>query len=403
MTLETPNFNSQALVDLGRSDMEQEFDSKASCLRFHWLSPSQISRAVKDQWHELFESNGNWYQMYQTPEWWDYLTIARAPDELRLAVLSDQSERLIAVAPLCKTRRRFAFGGIQRSIPGSRFRSWELLGGEPLVRHDFGSSETYSRVIGGALSQTNGMSIYSKSVRSGHAFGLWLDSPTIKAEKFYCVTENGPRSLLGIELPNVMSEYFDKFSAKTRSTLRRKSKILQAKLGQIELIRVERPEQIQDFLQRAAAISKKSWQFRKDGKEITASENEIDALADLARQGLVRSYLLRTGELDGAFCLCYQYRGIFHYADLAFDETWTSFSPGIVLLTEILRDLWEYQPPRLVNFGVGEAEYKRRFSNCEILEKSVLFTNRGLLNWGWWAIHCRFSDLKRCIKSRGWV
>ena len=54
---------------------------------------------------------------------------------------------------------------------------------------------------------------------------------------------------------------------------------------------------------------------------------EPGGLAVLARLGLLRSYVLSSGDRPCAIVLGYQYHDIFHYAEIAFDQSFSDFSP----------------------------------------------------------------------------
>ena len=69
---------------------------------------------------------------------------------------------------------------------------------------------------------------------------------------------------------------------------------------------------------------------------------------------------------------------MYHYVEVAFDEQYREHSPGKVLLSLILEDLHGQQRPQTVNFGVGDASYKRRLSNCERSDLSCLIMAGGL-------------------------
>ena len=41
----------------------------------------------------------------------------------------------------------------------------------------------------------------------------------------------------------------------------------------------------------------------------------------------------------------YQYRGFYHYADVAYNERFAKHSPGTVLLYLLIQDLFAHHPP----------------------------------------------------------
>jgi CelD/BcsL family acetyltransferase involved in cellulose biosynthesis len=85
------------------------------------------------------------------------------------------------------------------------------------------------------------------------------------------------------------------------------------------------------------------------------------------------------GERAVAFVLGFQYRGVFHYSDVAYDEEFAGLSPGSVLLFLLLEDLFGHCRPSILHFGIGEADYKRRFSNFKEYDNEVLLMRSGLM------------------------
>lgn len=166
---------------------------------------------------------------------------------------------------------------------------------------------------------------------------------------------------LRIEFPATADEYWKTFSSRSLSKFRRSLK----KFGDVRLERVTGLEQLPDFLRAAHDISKQSWQSRQFGLRIRNDDDELRLLSALAQQGLLRSYLWWIEGQPAAFALCHQHRGCFHYEEIAFCGQHTQFSPGRVMLQQIVEDLFQHDPPQWFDFGGGDAEYKRQFANRE--------------------------------------
>lgn len=164
---------------------------------------------------------------------------------------------------------------------------------------------------------------------------------------------------LRIELPPTADAYFSKFSSKTRSTFRRKLK----KFGNSRLWRVIEPQDVARFLSDAHAISLQTWQSRRLGLRIRNDARELDQLSELARCGLLRSYVWYVNETPAAFLLGNQSAGTFHYEEVGYATEFARNSPGQMLLLQVLDDLFAANRPTWFDFGGGDAEYKRMFAN----------------------------------------
>lgn len=162
-----------------------------------------------------------------------------------------------------------------------------------------------------------------------------------------------------IVFPESFDEWWSGFSSKTRNTLKRKVKAF----GEARLERITQPEQVPDFLVHARAISEKSWQTELLGLRIRNDERELHLFHGLASEGALRSYLLWQGERPVSFCIGTQFNGLFNYEEVAYDRDVSRSSPGQVLVLKMLEDLFAEDSPRVLDFGGGDAEYKRQFGN----------------------------------------
>jgi len=194
--------------------------------------------------------------------------------------------------------------------------------------------------------------------------------------------ENGIRLLrptpaqrrLKIEFPKSHDAYWAAFTSKSRCKLRRKLKLF----GECQLERISRPDQVAHFLEQAAKISKNSWQRDLLGDRIVNDDDELDLFTALATEGALRSYLLWKDDEAVSFSIATQHNGMLMYEETAYDRRLVDQSPGQILLMKILEDLFEHDPPRLFDFGNGDAEYKRTFGNFESDSGNIWLLRSGL-------------------------
>jgi CelD/BcsL family acetyltransferase involved in cellulose biosynthesis len=163
-------------------------------------------------------------------------------------------------------------------------------------------------------------------------------------------------------------------SARRRRHLRQNERALsKMRASRLSIDRIYLPDQVDQFCATASGLIQKSWQRRVPIAYAYAALQNGQFLKMLAARGILRAYVLKVGERTCAFVLGYQSRGIFHYSDVAYDEDLAHASPGILLLQYLIRDLSAWNPPRLVNFGIGDATYKRLFSNSQIATSTICF------------------------------
>jgi GNAT acetyltransferase-like protein len=164
-----------------------------------------------------------------------------------------------------------------------------------------------------------------------------------------------------IQFPATADEYWQSFSSRSLSKFRRSLK----KFGNVRLERITSLEQLPDFLRAAHEVSQQSWQSRQFGLRIRNDEAELRQMSILAQHGFLRSYLWWIEGRPAAFAVCNQHRGCFRYEEIAYCQEFAQFSPGRVMLQQIVEDLLRHDPPQTFDFGGGDAEYKRQFANRE--------------------------------------
>lgn len=161
-----------------------------------------------------------------------------------------------------------------------------------------------------------------------------------------------------IALPATAELYWQKFSSKTRQTFRRKLK----KFGRTHLQRVEDISQVADFLQAAHQISLHTWQTRQFGLRVRNDEAELARFCELARLGLLRCYLWYVEDQAVAFTIGFQDHGRFYYEEVGYLPEFARFSPGQMMLTQMIDDLIAHHRAEWFDFGGGDADYKELFA-----------------------------------------
>lgn len=196
------------------------------------------------------------------------------------------------------------------------------------------------------------------------------------------VTPQGFQPRRRISLAGGEAAYWEKFSSKTRQTFRRKLK----KCAPEELIRVTEISQVADFLSAAHEISRHTWQTRQFGLRVRNDDRELELLTTLARLGTLRAYLWKMEGRPVAFCIGDQAKGIFNYQEVGYLSESGRYSPGQMMLIRMLEDLLAHNPPRLFDFGGGDADYKQLFANQSSVSGTVLllpptWTSRAVSAW----------------------
>lgn len=147
--------------------------------------------------------------------------------------------------------------------------------------------------------------------------------------------------------------------------------------------RFSTPRDVDTFLACTAYISSRSWQGQRLGPRLGLSECHRIHFTALARLGALRSYVLYHQDRPAAFLYGWQWNGRFAYEEVAYDRALADFAPGKVLLYHVIEDLIAQRCPEVVDFGCGDARYKRAFSNHESASGPVVLAPRSLKTQLW--------------------
>jgi CelD/BcsL family acetyltransferase involved in cellulose biosynthesis len=211
---------------------------------------------------------------------------------------------------------------------------------------------------------------------------LWSALHSVTASSPVCLHQLAPpQPRWYLEFPAERAEYWNRFSSKSRKNLRRTA----AQLDH-EVRRVTGAADVPDLLEWMSAVSSRSWQGRRLGKRFrndAATRRGLEALAGI---GALRSYVLLHGGAPVAFVHGTQYGGCYAFEETAYDGALAAASPGRILCLRMIEDLLAERTPDRLDFGAGDAEYKRFFATRGVSCASLLLVRRSLsTRAGLWA------------------
>lgn len=164
-------------------------------------------------------------------------------------------------------------------------------------------------------------------------------------------------------LDQAFESYFSGFSAKSRSTLRRKLKRLTERSGgTLDLRRYRDPDDIPQFHALARTVSAKTYQERLLGAGLPDGPEALAEMQRLARAGRGLGWLLFLDGTPIAYLWTPADGATLIYAYLGYDPAFAEYSPGTVLQLEAMRLLMEERTFGLFDFTEGEGQHKRLFA-----------------------------------------
>jgi CelD/BcsL family acetyltransferase involved in cellulose biosynthesis len=180
-----------------------------------------------------------------------------------------------------------------------------------------------------------------------------------------------------LALPASMDELMQRVNRHGRQKLRRYKKTLERDFpGKVVLRRTKDPADVPAFCVRAEAVARDSYQRGLGAGFVHDAERE-ERLTQAARAGRLRAFDLEVDGAPRAFWITERSGEALYVDSTAFDRGFSKFEPGTVVLLELLADAIG-EGVRVVDYGFGDALYKRRFDAQSTLEADVYLFAPGL-------------------------
>lgn len=346
----------------------------------------------------LISSSTNPFVMYQSAEWMDYLVSSPHTANTFVALIH-HGNSVSGIVPFHIGTYRLTSAIRHIAFIRTPLRTLFLLGSEPLIPRDVGTFSLLIIKLFREFPEIEGL--YLKSIQLESFCTKCLTKDSVLTREFLVHDLDGTRDFHLLKIPATFDEYLSQFRRKKRYNLKRQLRMLEQHCaGELELLRVEHPDQVHLYVKQVSKMLGRTWQGRLIDKKITDFILSSQALLRLARNKLLRSYLLRCGSNYCAFVHGYQYENrIYHYADIGYDQRYARFSPGAVLWLLLVKDLIDHNPPESVIFGVGDSEYKSQFGSHHSRDCSFLILRRCALNRAYVMAHKLSEHLRRSGKK----
>jgi Acetyltransferase (GNAT) domain len=176
-------------------------------------------------------------------------------------------------------------------------------------------------------------------------------------------------------IPATFDDYLSARSSKTRSNVKRYARRLEDRFGDGIAFRVFRtPDELEELMRDTEAVHVKTYQHGM-AAGLTGIELERRLRALAAERGWFRGFVLYLDGAPAAFWHGTAYRGVFYTGPTGYDPAHRDLRLGTYVLGKMVEQLcgevdW-------MDFGSGDAEYKRHFSDEHRLEEDVaVFASR---------------------------
>lgn len=207
-------------------------------------------------------------------------------------------------------------------------------------------------------------------------YGMELDSPfhrVVKNAGGWLTRDHCPAFMprWRIQLPATYEELYRQRSTNTRHNLKRYSKRLLDAFGdQLTVRSFRNPAEVELILSDTEAIAAKTYQ-RGLGVGFTDADVMRQRMTLAANRGWLRAHILYVGDKPVAYWNGVLYYRTFFTWTTGYDPDLSHLRPGTFLLQRMLQELCSEKAADVVDFGFGDAQYKRDWCDEEHLQVSL--------------------------------
>jgi CelD/BcsL family acetyltransferase involved in cellulose biosynthesis len=189
------------------------------------------------------------------------------------------------------------------------------------------------------------------------------------------------------DLQGSFDQYLQKFSGKTRNTLRRKVRHFLSQGVGSGIREFKRPDQMAEFCHLARTVSALTYQERLLNAGLPSDAAFVERLIDMAHNDAVRAYVLMLNGEAIAYLCCPAIKDVLLYTYLGYDPAHADLSPGTVLQYLAFEALFAEHRFRAFDFTEGQGEHKQFFGTHAALCADVCYFRRTLSSYAWIGAH----------------
>jgi len=197
--------------------------------------------------------------------------------------------------------------------------------------------------------------------------------------------------------------FLNRHGRKFKHNIRREKRQLE-NLGDLVFRRVETFSDLIRYLPDVFKIHKKRWNGSYIASRFSTTDGQkfySEVAEDYLNTGMLRLDLLLLGEKMIAFSYSFQWNGRYLFYTPAYDPDYAKYSPGTILLIQILEDAFK-SGLREFDFSKGELPYKFHWTSGERMNKRVVFaspTLKGKIAYHFYLLHLAIYSRVRKMKS----
>jgi hypothetical protein len=174
-----------------------------------------------------------------------------------------------------------------------------------------------------------------------------------------------------LHLAGSYQQFLEGLSPKSRSTnLRSYRKVERAFKDRLTMRVVSDPEDLAAAFDEMEAVASKTYQ-RRLGTGFMNTPQERRLLKSLAHREMVSADLLYIDNEAVAFCYGLHHKQVYVYETPGYDPKYADYRVGNYLLLKLIERLCNNSTTKIIDFGLGDAQYKQVYSNKVVVESNV--------------------------------
>jgi CelD/BcsL family acetyltransferase involved in cellulose biosynthesis len=386
-------------------------------------SLESLAPEVLNFWREQQAFQDPWKGLTGTPEWFSMMSAGSAKPAV-VAVASDAEGAVVAVLPLLF---QFMDFGAKRALVA------RVCGGDLVLQSPQAEDQrpTISSLWAAIISHDHDI----QAIILDHVDQSRLSIVQASCERDFFLHA---RSKLMPHYRLILPQTYNVFRAlRSASSLKkiegRERAMVREAGGECRLTEIRQPADWAPYAIDINRLMNATWQAKRLGHGF-----DIESCRETSERGWLRSFLLLVGDKPVAFVLGYQapaaqgkgellscpvdkllsespkgtlssatqqpsnltisHRAsgaVFHYEQIGHDAAFAKYSPGTTLLYRLIQRLYEIDTPGCVDFGEGEAEYKKTLANQITYAQSVLVVRNRLR----WRVRFGLVELVRWVRE----
>ncbi len=186
-----------------------------------------------------------------------------------------------------------------------------------------------------------------------------------------------PQGIWELKLGANYKQFLATLNSKTRKDFRRKIRRFEAAFNHWEIKKLSTREDVAELISAQQYVYQRSW--KSSTREVSRKgvlSFSATYLQHIASRGWLRGYVLYCNEIPTAYSINFQYRNYFYGQEMAYDKHYSKLTPGTVLVHEIIKDLHQVNPPKIMNFGFGDSVLKKQFCQQKKLASDAYLVRR---------------------------